>query len=326
MGAMRPDTGDVHVDALLTNLSIGYINSAYIADRLFPIVFVDKQSDIIPKYDKSHWFRDEARLRGPGTLAHTGGWTVDTTAKYFCLNYAYGKEIPDEIRANSDLPFDMDRDATRFVTDKLQMRREVAWAGDFFAASKWGTTKTGGSDFAKFSDYGSSSPISVLRQYKRQVRQKIAVQPNVLVMGEFGWDVLADHPDLVERIKGAASPGSPAIVTRQLVAAVLELDRIEIGTAMYTTDEEGTAEASVAYTDIFDDDGLLMYVTNTPSLFMPSAGYTFVWRAGVNPNAPQYIRRIREERPRKDIIEAHTYFDQVMTASDAGLFLSDMVD
>ena len=40
MGEFRPDSGDVHIDTLLTNMSVGYLNAEYIADRLFPIVMV----------------------------------------------------------------------------------------------------------------------------------------------------------------------------------------------------------------------------------------------------------------------------------------------
>lgn len=324
--AYQPGTTDVHVNKLLTELSIGYMNADYIAARLFPIVYVPFRSDNYVSYDQSHWFRDEAAVRAPGTIAVEGGWNVTTTNTYNCVNFAYRHAIPDELRANADSVFNLDREATAFVTDKLQMRGERAWAADFFAVSKWGTDKVGGSDFTKFSDYGASSPVQVLRGYKRTVRQAIARRPNVLVLGEFGWDVLCDHPDFIERIKGAASPGSPAIVTRQLVASVLELDRIEVGSAMVTTTAEGVAEASVAYSDIFDDDGLLMYVTNSPSLMTPSAGYTFVWYTPGGVRAPQYIRSLRDDDARKDVIEGNTYFDQVITASKAGLFLSDMVD
>jgi hypothetical protein len=324
--AFQPGVTDLHVNKLLTELSIGYMNADYIAARLFPIVYVGFKSDNYVSYDQSHWFRDEAEVRAPGTVAVEGGWNVTTTNTYNCVNFAYRHAIPDELRANADSVFNLDREATAFVTDKIQMRWERAWATDFFNTSKWGTDKTGGSDFTKFSDYGASSPIQTLRTYARTVRQSIARRPNVLVMGEFGFDVLSDHPDFIERIKGAASPGSPAIVTRQLLAGVLGLERIEVGSSMYTATAEGTAESSVTYSDIFDDDALLMYVTNSPSIMTPSAGYTFVWSTPGGARTPLYIRTYRDDEARKDLVEGNTYFDQVITSSKAGLFLSDMVD
>jgi hypothetical protein len=41
-----PTLKDLHVNSVLTNISIAYRNDAYIADRVFPMVNVGKQSDI----------------------------------------------------------------------------------------------------------------------------------------------------------------------------------------------------------------------------------------------------------------------------------------
>ncbi|KKM60795.1 hypothetical protein LCGC14_1538300, partial [marine sediment metagenome] len=49
---------------------------SYVCDKVFPIVAVNKQSDIIPLYTKAYWFRDEMGERAPGTLARSSGWAV----------------------------------------------------------------------------------------------------------------------------------------------------------------------------------------------------------------------------------------------------------
>ena len=58
----QPDVGDVHVNALLSNLSIAYKNANYIADTVFPQVLVQKQSDIIARYDRDMWLREPFRF------------------------------------------------------------------------------------------------------------------------------------------------------------------------------------------------------------------------------------------------------------------------
>ena len=60
----------------------------------------------------------------PGTVAVEGGWNVTTTNTYNCINYASSARHPDELRANADSVFNLDREATQFVTDKIQMRWE----------------------------------------------------------------------------------------------------------------------------------------------------------------------------------------------------------
>ncbi|GIV81719.1 MAG: hypothetical protein KatS3mg051_1073 [Anaerolineae bacterium] len=61
-----PTRSDVHVDAVLTGISVAYIQSQtdFIATRVFPIVPVDKRSDVFYTYTKNDWFRDEAQRPG----------------------------------------------------------------------------------------------------------------------------------------------------------------------------------------------------------------------------------------------------------------------
>src|SRR5207247_9628623 len=121
---MNPLQQDLHVDVPLTNLSIGYMNAGYIADQIFAVAPVTKQSNIVPKYAQSFWFRDEALLRSPGTKSQGAGFTVDTSTKYFAERYSYRFEITDEQVDNADQPFNLERDGTFFVTDMMLMRRE----------------------------------------------------------------------------------------------------------------------------------------------------------------------------------------------------------
>jgi len=71
----QPTSNDVHVDAILTNISVAYIQeqSAYIASQVFPIIPVEKQSDKYFTYAKGDWFRDEAQLRAPATESAGSG-------------------------------------------------------------------------------------------------------------------------------------------------------------------------------------------------------------------------------------------------------------
>src|SRR5690242_11661865 len=99
---MNPTSNKVHVDRLLTNLSIGYKNSDYIADNIFPVVPVTKRSDIIPKYDQSHWFRNGATKRAPGTKSEGGGFKVTTDDTYYADRYSFRTEIDDDTKDNAD--------------------------------------------------------------------------------------------------------------------------------------------------------------------------------------------------------------------------------
>ena len=321
----QPGAGDVHVNALLTQLSIAYQNPMYIAERIFPVVRVNKQSDIVPKYDQSHWFRDEAALLADTEPPPKGGYSVDVTDTYFCHIYGIAHEIPDTVRSNQDSPFNADNDGMAWLMDRMLMRKERSFVGDFWKTSVWDTDKAGGTDFTKWSTYATSTPIEDIRGFKRELRRLIARNPNVLVLGDLTYDRLEDHPDMLERVKYGQTAGAPAMVTPNLIAQLLGLDEVLVGTSIYTADEEGTAEASVTYSANWDDDGLLLYRPASPSLRSPAAGYTFVWNTAMG--GERYIRKRREPiGERGDLLELFEGWDMKATATGAGLFISDGVD
>lgn len=335
-----PDVGDVHVDRLLTNVSIGWDPSGgFIADQVFPIVRVDHQSGLYQKYNKSAFARDESQpaaasganniIRAPGTQAATTGFGL-TTGTYRAINYALGVELPDEVLFNADNPLQLERAATVLVTSVVRLARERAFVRDFMKTGVWGTDAT---IAAKWSDYGASSPIEDLRTQLRVLRRAALNTPGGkihLTMGALVWDRIADHPDFLDRIKYTER----GIVGPDLLGALLSTSlrapvQVNVGTAVFTADEEGTAESSVTYTDVFDDDVLITYAPggDNPSVLFPSSGYTFGWPAGAaGGNGLEWIRRVREERERVTVIENHSYWDQVATDTATGIFISDAVD
>jgi hypothetical protein len=318
----QPTQTDLHVDALLTMLSIAYMNEpdAFIADEAFPVIPVAKQSNKIATYDKDYWFRDEAALRAPGQEAKGGGYGVDTSTTYFCDNYAFKDDIPDETRENYDQPFEPDNDSTALVTEKLKLRREKAFASDFFKTGVWTAT---GSDtnFAttattQWSDYANSDPIGDVEAGREAIYSGTGKDPNKLLVGRAVWAKLKHHPDLIERIKYTQK----AILTTDLVASLLEIPRLMIGKAIENTTDENAATQTYSY--IFGKSALLFYTPDRPGLRTPSAGYTFHWSkfGGIS-----YIRRVRDEKGQYDRIEGHTFFDQKAIAADTGYFMYNVV-
>src|ERR1039458_7630653 len=141
----QPSPSDVHINVPLTNISIAYIQDAtsFIADDVFPIVPVERQSDVYAQYDRTYWFRDGARLRAPGAESAGSGFEVNFEGTYFAKKYAIHKDIDDDTRANALAPLDMDRDSTEWITQQLLIRREVQWASQNFTTGIWGLDKTG---------------------------------------------------------------------------------------------------------------------------------------------------------------------------------------
>lgn len=322
---MLPGANDVHVDALLTNMSIAYKNPFYIAREIFPEVLVLKQSDIVPKYRQSDWFRAQAKQLGPDEAPPVGGFQVDNTDTYFCHEYGVGYKLPDRVAENTDQPYDLQRDAVEWIVDQIDLSRENNFTSNFWTTGVWGTDKVGTSDFTKWSTYASSTPISDIRGFRRTIRRKIARNPNKMVLGDLTWERLEDHPDFLDRIVAGSSAANPAVVNLNLVAQLFELEKVLVGYSINTASPEGTAEGSVVYSAMWDDDAFLFYAPNAPSLKTPAAGYTFVWQTANR--GSRFIRKRRDVLSEKAwLIEGFEFFSLKVTSSAAGLFISDAVD
>lgn len=318
----QPTISQVHpVNRPLTNISLVYMQAQtnFVAAQVFPIVPVDKRSDAYFVYTKNDWFRDEAQLRGDATESAGSGYNL-STGTYTCDVFAFHKDVGEQTFNNSDAPLNPARDATEFVTSRLLLRREIQWATDYFATSVWATDSTPSN---LWSDYAASDPVSDIETGKRTVLINTGFLPNTLVVGYDVWIKLKNHPDIIDRIKGATTPGMPAIATRQAVASVFEVERLLVCMGVKATNVESE---TAAYGFIQGKHALLAYVAPSPSLLAPSAGYCFEW-TGVSQGSGQTVGIKTLDVPLKAATryEGQVAFDHKVIGSDLGYFFSSAV-
>lgn len=326
----QPTQSQVHVDAVLTNISVAYLqnDNAFIGRRVFPIVPVEKQSDKYFTYAKNDWFRDEAQLRADGTASAGSGYGI-STASYACDVYAIHKDVGDQVRANADAPIDPDAEATVFCTQRLMLRMEMDWMSKCFATSKWGTDVTGVASGATtgqtvhWSNYTSGDPIQDVETGKAKILGTTGFEPNTLVLGYEVFQKVKNHPDIVDRIKYSSTNASPAIASEQALAQLFGVDRVLVSRAVKATNIEGE---TAAYSFTAGKGALLAYVAPSPGLLTPSAGYTFAWR-GASDGAGENIgvSRFRMDEYRADRIEAQMAWDIKVVATDLGYFFNTII-
>lgn len=322
---MQPTPSQVHVDRVLTNISIANMQSSeeFIANKVYPILPVDKRSDLFRVYPKDDWFRDEAEKRAPSTESAGGGYDI-TTDNYFCDVYAFHKDIDDQTRDNSDADVDLDRGATDFVTTKMLLKREKVWVTQNFQPGVWGTTITGvasapGAGEVLRWDDANSDPRRDVKAARRQIKSITGYFPNTMVLHYDALDALEDHPDLVERIKYTSADS----IDLAMLARIFKVKRVLVAGAI----ENSAKEGNVAEMDfIYGKHAWLGYVAERPSLMAPSAGYTFSWRhAPLTNDQGVEIRRFRMEHIRSERIEGEIAFDDKIVATDLGYFFEDIV-
>jgi len=350
----NPSQSDLHVNVPLTNVSVAYMQSAdsYIADKVFPKVPVKKQSDLYWKYSKSDWRRTDVARRAPSTETPGVGWNV-TTDQYFAHVYGVHKDIDDQLRANADSNFILDRDSTEFVTNQLLLKRDVDWAAKYFTSNTWdvdltagnsnpvynGLTQTGFSGtvpYSKWSDAGSD-PIGVVARAVIAFRKNTGFAPNIMVLGADVMTALKQHPDIIDRIKYTQR----GIVTEDLIATMFGVKELYTSYATATTTSttaagDGTgiqipdakAQDARANFNFINDSksALLCYAPSAPSLMTPSAGYTFTWNGYLGGNSEGIkIKRFRMEHIASDRIEAEMTYDMKIVAPDMGVFFPSLV-
>lgn len=322
----QPTKGDVHVDSLLTNISVGFMQTAedFVADRVFPIVPVGKQSDRYTVYDRSFWYRSEMKERAPGTESAGAGYAVDTTPTYYAPIWALHKDIDDPTRANTDAPMDADVDATRFLSQQALIRKDKLWVEKYFTTSLWTGDQTGvgaapgANQFLQFNVSGST-PFQTIRTQRTVIKKRTGYWPNKLVMGAEVWAILADHTDLLDRIKHTQK----GIATPELIAEALELDEVLIASGVENTGAEG---AAASYSFLAGKAMLLVYAAPAPSLFEPSGGYTFSWTGLLGANSlGGRVKNFRMEHLESDRVEIEMAFDQKLVAADMGVFFTAAV-
>ena len=329
----QPNVNNVHIDAILTNISVAYLQNTdnFIADKVFPVIPVDKKSNLYFKYTKDDWFRDEAQRRADGTASAGSGYGL-TTDTYMADVFAFHKDIGDQTRANADNPLNPDMEATQFVTQRLLLRREVQWSNDYFQSGVWANDYRGGASAATnvavyWDDYKSapttytSNPILDVETAKAGVLQNTGYEPNTFVLGYKVFQVLKNHPLLVDRYKYTQAG---AIVTEDLLAQLFGVDRVLVAKAVVNGGKEGTGSQSYSFTT--GNSALLCYTAPNPGLMTPSAGYSFMW-TGVSGGLGTTVgvSRFRMEELKADRVEGEIAFDNKVVASDLGWFWSNII-
>jgi len=322
----QPTLTDSHIDAILTNISVAYMQKQenFIADKVFPVIPVDKKSDKYFVYTKNDWFRDEAQRRADATESAGSGYNL-TTGTYAADVWAFHKDVGDQTLANSDAPLNPLREASEFVTHRLLLRKELQFVSDFFTTGVWADDVTGvasspsSGQTIQWSNYTTSDPINDIEAGKAEILGNTGQEGNTLVLGYETFRQLKNHPDLVDRIKYTSSQ----TITTDMLAAMFDIPRVMVAKAVKATNKEG---ASDAFSFAYGKGALLCHVASNPGVLTPSAGYTFNW-TGVSGGLGANIgtSSFRMESIKATRVEAEMAFDNKVIGSDLGYFWDGIV-
>ena len=305
------------VDPVMTSLSIGFKNERFLWDQIAPPAPADQKSGTYFIYTRDFWFRRlEGAERGPTAPYTRVGYGV-ATATYNTFEIGFEKALGDTIQAASLTPEDISTMDTQFLTNLIQIELDVRVAASHFITGVWGTSTAllaAGSPF-QWSDFAQSDPIADADTAKRVIRRNTGATPNVLFVGLLAWEKLKEHPLITEKYKHTQL----GIMTEELVAAALGIDRLVIGDSVQNTGDENQAYSGQ---DIWTDNALFL-VQNQPSLGVANGGYTFMWNE--RGNVPWALESYRDEIVRSNIQRVFTHIDPQIVSSQHGYMYTDAV-
>ena len=319
-----------HIDRALTNISVAYMQGAdaFIADKVFPIIRVQKQSDVYFEYSKADNFRNEVQERGRGAESAGGNWNARIADPYYCRKYAYHYDITEEERVNYDKPLDVERDTVEWLGHKMLLKREIDFASKFFKAGVWKTDTNKSAD--KWSSQ-TSDPVKDVNNAMLEMAEETAVKPNFAIMSPDVFYALKNHEGIMDRIKYTQK----GIITLDLIASLFELGRIFVPWAVYNDEaqvpkmtEPADSETKINMNFIYKGCMLLGHCVGRPSLKAPTAGYIFAW-TGLEGASAFGNRMVRIKMDQLGLgterFEMEMAYDMKVISKDCGHFFYNLV-
>ena len=337
---MQTTPKDAHKDAALSAVSIMHRNQRFIADKIFPMVRVTKQSDYYYKFLRGAWFRNEAKVRAPGGRAAVGGYPL-TSSLYKCQEYAFQHPVPIELINNSDAALKPFESGTRFATNKVMLAKEVLASSLVTTTANWASGSSEDAAGGWAYDATTNTFIPDVEAARETVRKLIGVYPNKMVISANTMAHLKQNPSVLDRIKYTGTSGNPAAVTASALAALFELDEVLIGSAIYSDAEEVVAGTDFNAVNLWETNAtkggaLLYYSPPAAALEEPATGYCFNW-AGSESEEMDLLAVAGNDNPMRVVdywwdkdtksfqVRACEYFDLELTSNISGYYFYDTI-
>jgi len=328
----------VHLDQPLTNLTIAYVQDQmnFIADKVFPVVGVDRQSDKYYIYDREDMNRTgDVKKLAPRTEVNRIGMGISNDS-YYADVYGLGMDFDEQTLANEDAALDIRSAGAQTLVNRLLIHREEQFASTFFASSVWTTEYTGvanadndtAAEVTQWSDYTNSTPIVDVTTAKRAAfLASGGFEMNTMVVDTETRDVLVNHPDILARLNGGSTITNTALVTNSKLAEIFEVENFYVMKAVKNSSVEGVAESNAF---IGSKKAMLVHGPKAAGLMTPAAGLTFSWNnvPGVN-NLGISVESFSDDALKRQQVAEHIQvkmaYDMKVTGADLGVFFNTIV-
>lgn len=268
MSQMTPAQARV-IDPVLTTAAQGYKNAEMVAGYLFPQVPVGQRGGKIVSFGKEDFLLQNT-ARAPGTATkriqygHAG---LPYTLESHSLEGLVPVENMQEAAAVPGI--DLGIAAVSRTQGTVALRLEYQAASIATNPANYGAsnkiTLSGTSQWSDFTS-GVSDPVKDVGNAKEAIRKATGKRPNTLLMGASVFEILKQHPKIIDRLKYTGRD----VATEEIMASLFGVKRVVVGDAIYSDTAGNTFDVwgkvvVLAFTEVSElkDGGL------------PSYGYTY---------------------------------------------------
>lgn len=287
--------GSVHVNAPLTQLSLGYHPQGLVAESVFPPLAVNHESDLYYFWDKGQAFRigrsdGTASLRADKSRPKMMEFGA-TLKSYLAQEFALEAAVSDREVANADAPLNLAASKIRRLQDLVMLDYEVrvataATTTGNYSASNYVTLSSSNqwnnASFTSTTNGQHSIIAGEIYTGQNAVRQATGgLVPNTMIVPYQVAMVIANDPGLIDLVKYTRAD---LLVEGLLPPRLWGMD-VLIPRAPYTTSVEGEA---ASYSDVWGKNVVLFYKDPNPGLDSLTFGLTFRAR-------PWQVKTYRDE-------------------------------
>lgn len=327
--AGNSNANDFHVDQLLTNMSLAFMQDEgnFVSHKVGTNLPVNKASNKYTVYPQGYWNKIYDSHRGEEAVANTITHNVKDD------NYSIGEKalrsyISRAKEVNADQVHNLDVEAVALVNNALLLGEEIDFRDKFLVTGQWGQDLTGvasspgANQFLKWSD-PTSDPVGDFKKYRREFFLRSGGRKiNRLEITLDVWDSLTEHPDIKSRIKTTGA-NQPAIITRQAIAALFEVDEINVISTIINTAtdgvEDGNGDVPVNNTFTISNVMLAHHVAPNAGLMTPTSIINFYLPTYTGSDlAPRFTQYPGVEGKQGRYVEGELRVERKMVASDLG--------
>lgn len=310
-----PHWSDQMAPTYIANVANRYIvDKPLTAFEIFPMVNTKRLTGYIGTYTKADWLRiGEVDLykRTGATESFGDDYAVSKTT-YNVEQYSFHKDITRDDMNEFDNPFDPVNDSVDFVMSRMGRVLLKQLIDTFFTTSVWATDTSLASYLwtDKTDNRSDHDPVDHIMDAHEAITKVTGYKANKLILSWDAYKALKTNTLIMDRMKTVTDK----VVTADMLAKLFEVDKLII---LDSVNETGTDFLTTSR-------GLLCYTPSRPSKFSPSAGYHINYTGG-DIGRPIRTRKILMPELNDSVrIEADMYLDQLVLATDLGVYLYGM--